>query len=449
MTTLSLPPDHPDRASLAGEVHARPPEALATPSRATYVAVVVDHAERADELVHLEQLCRSAGIAAPVAGASHFTISLGEVRMKWERHGEFSGYAFFTAGRSPAPFLDPPAAHLPAGWLETIPGRTIFAAHAQLVPAPADAAPDAAFLARHFGSDVVIGSAIGGGAGDAYTDFRIHDDGFARFLVLDRSFTDRQAGRVLQRLFEIEAYRMLSLLAFPLARELSQRLVAIERALADNIDGIARDGVDDEAILHELTRLAKEVEGCIVATQFRFGACAAYHELVKSRIDELREERRPGLQTIGEFMARRFSPAVATVASTSRRLHELAERSAQASMLLSTRVGVAREKQSQALLASMDRRARLQLRLQQTVESLSVAAILYYAAGLIGYLAKALKAGGMTTVEPDLVVGAAIVPLALLLVVGLGLVRRRVVERDAAESPPSRLTAGTSGPRPG
>ena len=165
MTTLSLPPDHPDRVSLAGEVHARPPEALATPSRATYVAVVVDHAERADELVHLEQLCRSAGIAAPVTGASHFTISLGEVRMKWERHGEFSGYAFFTAGRSPAPFLDPPAAHLPAGWLETIPGRTIFAAHAQLVPAPADAAPDAAFLARHFGSDAVIGSAIGGTAG--------------------------------------------------------------------------------------------------------------------------------------------------------------------------------------------------------------------------------------------------------------------------------------------
>ncbi len=448
MTMLSLPPDHPERASLAGEVHARPPEALATPSRATYVAVVVDHAERADELVHLEQLCRSAGVAGPAAGASHFTISLGEVRMKWERHGEFSGYTFFIAGCSPAPFSDPPAAHLPEGWLETIPGHTIFAAHAKLVPAPDDAAPDAAFLALHFGDHVVIGAAIAGGAGDAYTDFRIHDDGFARFLVLDRSFTDRQAGRVLQRLFEIEAYRMLSLLALPLARELSQRLMAIERALAENINGIARDGVDDEAILHELTRLAKEVEGCIVATQFRFGACAAYHDLVTSRIGELREERRRGLQTIGEFMARRFSPAVATVASTSRRLHELAERSAQASMLLSTRVGVAREKQSQALLASMDRRARLQLRLQQTVEGLSLAAILYYAAGLISYLAKALKAGGMTTLEPDLVVGAAIVPLALLLVLGLGRVRRRLVERDAAESPASRLTAGTSGSTP-
>jgi uncharacterized membrane-anchored protein len=316
----------------------------------------------------------------------------------------------------------------PAGWLAGIPGATIFAVNGKLIAADAGE-PGADFLAANFGGNAVIGSAVGGGAGFAYTDFRIHEDGFARFLLLSRSFTERQAGRMLQRLFEIEVYRMLAMLALPLARRQSQRLVAIERSLADLIEGIAQDGGDDEAILHELTRLAAEIESCVVTSQFRFGACAAYHDLVMTRIGELREQRLAGIQTIEEFMARRFSPAVATVASTSRRLHELSDRVAQACALLSTRVGIAREKQNQALLESMNRRARLQLRLQQAVEGLSVAAIVYYVAGLIGYAAKALKAGGWH-VDPDLWVGVAIVPVAMLVILALRRVRHRIAGTD-------------------
>ena len=101
------------------------------------------------------------------------------------------------------------------------------------------------------------------------------------------------------------------------------------------------------------------------------------------------------------------APAMATCTSVSRRLHDLSERVARASALLSTRVDIARERQNQALLASMDRRAQLQLRLQQTVEGLSVAAIVYYASGLVGYLAKAGKAAHLP-INPDLVVGAAL-----------------------------------------
>ncbi len=424
----ALPPDHPDRLLLAAEVHARPPEALKTPSRATYVAVLVDLDHRAEEQRHLAKLCAPFGIAPPPAQATHFSADLPALRFKWERHGEFSGYTFLAAGRSHAPFSEPPAGRLPAGWLAGIPGATIFAVNGKLIAADAGE-PGADFLAANFGGNAVIGSAVGGGAGFAYTDFRIHEDGFARFLLLSRSFTERQAGRMLQRLFEIEVYRMLAMLALPLARRQSQRLVAIERSLADLIEGIAQDGGDDEAILHELTRLAAEIESCVVTSQFRFGACAAYHDLVMTRIGELREQRLAGIQTIEEFMARRFSPAVATVASTSRRLHELSDRVAQACALLSTRVGIAREKQNQALLESMNRRARLQLRLQQAVEGLSVAAIVYYVAGLIGYAAKALKAGGWH-VDPDLWVGVAIVPVAVLVILALRRVRHRIAGTD-------------------
>jgi uncharacterized membrane-anchored protein len=461
----TLPHDHPQRLALAEEAHARPPEPLEAPARATYVAVLVEPDERASELAHLATLCTHFGATPPGDGATHLSTQLGgELRLKWERHGEFSGYTFFTTGLSPEPYSQPAAAVLPPGWLAAVPGATIAAAHAKLVaagravsgapdaPAVPDA-PDAAFLARHFGGNIVVGSEIGDGAGLAYTDFRTHADGFARFLVLDRSFTPRQAGRTLQRLFEIEVYRMLALLALPIARRQSPRIVAIEKSLAALTDAIAyqttqaaadavpgapssaRDGGQaDEALLHELTRLAAEVESGLAASQFRFGACRAYFELVSTRVGELREQRLPGLQTIEEFMARRFKPAVATCTTVSQRLHDLSERVAQASALLSTRVDITRERQNQALLASMDRRAKLQLRLQQTVEGLSVAAIVYYVAGVIGYLAKGLKAAGMH-IDPDLTVGLLIPVIAVLVMVGLRRVHRRIARAEQAAAP--------------
>jgi len=426
-----LPPDHPERLSLADEVHARPPEPLETPSRATYVAVLVEPEDRQRELLHLADLCAAHGARGPADGATHFSAALGPLRVKWERHGEFSGYTFFSAGRSPEPFSEPPTTLLPAGWLAAVPGATVVAAHAKLVPA-GEATPDAALLARHFGNNIVVGADIGDGAGLAYTDFRIHADGCARFLVIDRGFTPRQAGRMLQRLFEIEAYRMMALLALPIARRQAARIVAIERSLAALTEDIAREQAashadalsdDDESLLHQLTRLAAEVESGLAASQFRFGACRAYFELVTRRIAELRETRLDGVQTIEEFMARRFTPAVATCATVSQRLHDLSERVAQASALLSTRVEIARERQNQSLLSSMDRRAKMQLRLQQTVEGLSVAAIVYYVAGLAGYGAKALKAAG-ARVDPDLAVGVAIPVVAVLVMLALRRARR-------------------------
>ena len=401
---------------------------MATPTRATYVAVLVDAELRDAERLHLGRLCERFGVESPAVGVTQFSAQLGPVRLKWERHGEFSGYTVFAPGRSTVPFSEPASIHLPDGWLRMVPGRTIVAAHGKLVPA-GDGPPDAAYLAEHFGGHIVIGSAIADGAGYAYTDFRIHEDGCARFLLLDAGLTPRQAGRMMQRLFEIEAYRMLALLALPIARRQSPRIVAIEKSLAELTDGIAREDGREEALLHELTRLAAEVESGLSASQFRFGACRAYSELVHMRISEMREQRLPGLQTIQEFMDRRFAPAVATCNTISQRLHDLSERVAQASGLLATRVGIARERQNQALLASMDRRAKLQLRLQQTVEGLSVAAIVYYAAGLVGYLAKGAKAAGLG-IDPDLTVGLSLPLLAGVVLLALRRARRHLMARD-------------------
>ena len=428
MLVVSIfPPDHPQRIALADEVHARPPELLPTPVRVSYAAVLIDSDRREQELRHLQSLCKRYDVAGPADEATHFRTRLGAapgaLRVKWERHGEFSGYTFSVEGLAEAPFDTLAALQLPAGWLAAVPGRTVAAVHAEVTSA-ALGVPDAAALAQRFAGQLVVGAEIAEGAGTLYTDFRLHDDGCSRLWLVNRKLTLAQTGRMLQRLFEIEAYRVLALLALPIARRQGPRIVAIESALATFTDQMARDtasdGAHDEALLHELMRLAAEVESGIAASQFRFGACEAYHGLVRRRIAELRESRLPGLQTIDEFMSRRLAPAAATCANVSQRLTDLAERIGQASALLATRVGIAREQQNQALLASMDRRAKLQLRLQQTVEGLSIAAIVYYVAGLIGYLAKAARGSGLR-VEPDIVVGVSIPIVAVIMV---GLVRR-------------------------
>jgi uncharacterized membrane-anchored protein len=424
----SLPPDHPERLLLAGEVHARPPESVETPARATYVALLVEHDARAAELAHVSGLCRSFGVEPPAAETIHFAATLGRLRLKWERHGEFSSYTLLAPGATAVPFAEPPAGLLPAGWLAQLPGETMVAAHAELVAEPDDPL-DAAFFAARFGANTPVGSEIGGGNGLAFTDFMLHDDGYSRFLVLNRRLTPLQAGRTLQRLFELEAYRMLALLALPIARAQSPRIVAIESALASLTDEMTRERRDDQLLLNELTRLAAEIESELASSQSRFGASRAYHELVTTRIAELREHRFPGIQTIDEFMTRRLTPAVATSTRMSQRLNDLSERVDRARGLLSARVDVVREQQNQAVLESMNSRARLQLRLQETVELLSIAAIVYYLAGLFGYVAKALHAEGVD-IEPDVVVALAILPIAVIVIAVARQLRRRILAED-------------------
>lgn len=427
-----FPDDHPERRALADEVHARPSEGVDTPSRISHLAVLIDPDDRGRELQHLDALCRRLGLGSPGRDDNHYRGEIPGLRIKWERHGEFSGYTVLATGIGDVPFEDTAAAALGAEWLQGIPGPTVAAVHVEVVSLEGDELQPPR-VAGAFGGREVVASAIADGAARVYTDFRIHADGFTRFVLLNGRLTREQAGRTVQRLVEIEAYRLLSLLALPIARRQSPRIQQIERALATLTDGMARgSGGDDEVLLQEIMRLAAEVESGLSASQFRFGACRAYFELVQRRIAELREARLPGLQTLEEFMARRLTPAVATVNNVSARLAGLSERVSRASGLLSTRVDINREQQNQALLASMDRRAKMQLRLQQTVEGLSVAAIVYYLAGLVGYLAKGVKAAGVP-MDAELAVGAAVPLLALAAIVVLRRAKRRALGTAAQE----------------
>ena len=141
-----------------------------------------------------------------------------------------------------------------------------------------------------------------------------------------------------------------------------------------------------EVTLDNLLKVSTELETLSAEASFRLGATEAYEAIVHQRIRVLREERFKGRQTFSEFMMRRYDPAIRTVISCRVRLGNLADRAIRAGDLLRTRVDVERSAQNQALLTSMDRRADLQLRLQKTVEGLSVVAISYYAVSLVSYL---------------------------------------------------------------
>ena len=242
---------------------------------------------------------------------------------------------------------------------------------------------------------------------------------------------------MVQRLLEVDTYRMLASLALPVARELAPLLTRGEQELADITASLVKASAKDEpGLFDRLTRLAAEIDSRAAASHYRFSASKAYYDLVQRRIIDLRERRLEGIQGFDEFTERRLAPAMSTLQAVALRQESLTERLARAVQLLSTRVDITREGQNQKVLELMNRRAKLQLRLQQTVEGLSVAAVTYYLVGLVGYAAKAAKAEGLD-VNPDLAAGISIPIVAALIAFGVHRLRRYV----ARESLNSRESA--------
>ena len=419
-TLFQIPQNHPQRFVLHNEVHARAASILSLPVRASYLALSLSSEEKSREAQHLKSLCERFGSAQPAADADHFSASFDGFQLSWEQHGEFSTYTFYTYDHAQGPFSEPALTKVPVDWLAKIGGQTLVAAHASIVSAEDVAWSDDADLspiAPFFENNPIVGSRITGGAASVFTDFRIHVDGFSRFLVINHDLKSAQAGRLLHRLFDIEVYRVLALLAFPIARKLYPELKKADRRLYAITNSMTQPDANDAKLLDELTALAAEVENHISSNQFRFAAASAYHQLVGQRLVDLREVRIQGIQTLGEFLKRRLEPAMTTCSSISHRFNLVSERVSNASQLLRTKVDIIIERQNQGLLTSMALRAKMQLRLQQTVESISIVAITYYAASLIGRIAEALHAAGWH-INPELVEGAAIPFILIVIAIG-------------------------------
>jgi uncharacterized membrane-anchored protein len=384
--------DHPLRYDLVNELHARPFPVLTVPCSAAFIAIKEpeDNAtrDRARDRAHLLDLLDRHATAHPKPEATHFSGPIGRSELKWESHTEFVTYSAFTPGLSARPFDPFDAEVFPEDWLLAAPGKRVASVLVRVEEMPQDEEALLAKLEDWFVAESLAVARVVEGAAVVASDFRIDPAGHMRFAVFVRPDTEpRRVGRIVQRLCEIETYRAMSMLGLIRARELGAELNRLDPRLSALMSALNAEERRPEAALHELLTIAAELERLAVGVSFRFGATLAYEAIVTQRVISLREERVDGRQIFGEFMMRRYDPAMRTVKSTDTRLKSMADRAQRAAELLRTRVDVERSGQNQALLASMDRRADLALRLQHTVEGLSVVAISYYAVSLAGYVA--------------------------------------------------------------
>ncbi|MDS9468357.1 DUF3422 domain-containing protein [Paracoccus sp. MBLB3053] len=382
--------EHPLRYALVNELHARPSPRLEAPCTAVFLAIKEPKnaatRDRERDVAHLADLVGRHGAPRPDPEAGHYSAKLGRHRLRWESHTEFVTYTAFSRGLPPRPF-DPGVGDIfPRDWQHEAPGKRVAAVmiHVDLLPEDPEAILprlEEWFAAESLASVWVLDeSAVVAG------DFRVDPAGWMRFAVFVRPGTaSGRIGRIIQRLLELETYRAMSMLGMGRARILTDQMNTLEPQLSEIVQGMADDSRQSETVLHDLLSVATRLESAATQNSFRFGATSAYEAIVRERVAALRETRFMGGQMLTEFMSRRYAPAMRTVKSTERRLAALLDRAERAGELLRTRVDVWRGEQNRELMLRMDRRADLQLRLQHTVEGLSVFAISYYAVGLLGY----------------------------------------------------------------
>lgn len=404
--------EHPDRAAILGELHARPFAQVAVPCRIYQFAFMTGPEEARTDRAAVSALAARHGVPAPAGDAKFHSLQIGDWSLRWESHTEFTTYTWSASADAEPPFkrADP----FGTGEISFAPpGRLIAAVHVA-VAGSAEGEPRLG-EGTHRSMLCVVDASEGGAR--LTTDFQADAHGFTRYLVEARVLSPTRVGRVVQRVLELETYRVLALLGLPEARRLSPELARMEAELNTIAQamGAASTMQDNHGLLQRLTSLAAGIEAQTAASAFRFGATRAYHGLVKSRIEAIGEARVGEHVTLSAFLRRRFDPAMETCQTIEARQARLSSQLARTADLLRTRIQFELEQQNRDLLQSMNRRAQLQLRLQETVEGLSIAAITYYVVGLVGYIAKGAKEAGLAPkwATPELVAGAS-VPIVMV-----------------------------------
>lgn len=436
LTIASTPPfePHPARHAILGEAHARPFFRLEAPARVLALAFLREGLDAGTIRDRLDAFARAHGAAPAPAGARHHRLILPQGLFRWEEHTEFTTFVFMLKGA--------------AARFDLAGGELIRMLALPEQPGPHLVSVDMSFVGgeqaeaalSHVKSGVISLSCVDDGRAEVASDFVPDEAGFVRFVIVNRGLTDRRLGALARDVMEIEVYRTFALLGLPEAQRIGPVVREVERGLA----GLTGDLVhqqslkEGDALLARLTDMTARIESEIARTKFRFGATRAYGAIIADRLSAFGVPASPEAPTIAAFLSRRNAPALRTCETMEANLLDLAARLTRASGLLRTRIDVELAKQNNELLGAMAERTRLQLRLQQTVEGLSVAAISYYVVGLVGYLLKGAKEAHVLPLPIDISVGLS-VPLVVL---AMSLVVRRIRKshgvQEGGPQPPAR-----------
>lgn len=371
--------DHPLRSRLTEEMHARRLGHIQAPCEVTQLLAVFTEGEQQAVRRHALEI---AGLdAGDQANLNHLTGSAQGFEFTWECHTEFATYSFIR--RRDAADDAESFATLPPEWMAGLPAAILRGTQIRFLSVD-DPEPDVLLADFHPG-DLVSCDVFDGGA-TIWADFRMHPSGFGKLMIKDRRLSGGDATRLVQWLQELGNYRKMALLGLPLAQELGGRLKRLERDFGELVNAIALpDRQTDAELFHALSSLSAELNRLEADASFRMSATMAYSQIVLDRLGSLRESRIAGHPTLSEFTERRFMPAIRTCQSFMNRVQQVSRRVDSAGGLMRTSIDVVLRSQTRDLLASMDHRSNLQLRLQQAVEGLSVAAITYYVAALLHY----------------------------------------------------------------
>ncbi len=396
---------HPLRARILGELHARPLRPLESPARILHLAFLVDPAQAEADRLALDKACIERGLSGPDSQARQFRLEFTEAVLLWERHGEFITHSWvFSAVEAAAAFSPSPAELMRQLQMLPQPGPLLVAADLHMIDGDADAAA----LAKIFGPLQMAVAEVFDGRALIASDFAPDSFGFVRIFIANRSMPAVAAGGLAQRALEIETYRTLALMGLPEAQRLAPSIRHIEEELPRILEALTEaQGVDsNRKLLDELSELAAELEIGAAASLFRFGATRAYDDLVQSRLKGISEKSLQDYPSWTAFLTRRLNPAIRTCVNTEARQADLSRKVTRAAQLLRTRVDMEVEAQNAAMLRQMGERMHLQLRLQQTVEGLSVAAITYYISSVLDHMFEGAEKAGL---EIDPTIATAIV----------------------------------------
>lgn len=412
----------PRRRAVAEETLRRPPLPVPAPGRCAHLAFMTTLDQANGQRDHVRQLLNGWGATVELDRFDQIIAATPVVTLKWERHTEFCSITLISAGDSSEEW--PP---LDAEWAADCPGDLLVALKINVLdPEQAPALPAGEQFADRQGR-----SLVNGGTAEVSVAYTVQSDGYLEMSVTTREPQAHRVGRLVQRLIEIETYRELALCAWPDVQALGPALNTIDAGLAELTDQLAvagQRGEDGErALLVRLTDLARELEHTSARTHFRLNASLAYADLVQRRLEELREERIEGNQRISSLINRRLRPAARTYRSILTRQREMSERISRTSDLLRSRIDVELAHQNQQLLASMNRRSDMQLRLQQTVEGLSVVAISYYAISILAKLFEAL-AISLPWLNSKIATGVSAPIVILLVFLAVRRIRRSIAD---------------------
>lgn len=418
---------HPQRYMLSNELHARPFPKIDAPAAVAYIAFQSENGQAAEHDAFLNSLLDYYGAETLAGGSNHHQCTLGQVELKWERHTEFVTYTLFQNLVPNGADGDALFDHFRDEWLARSPGKILTSATVKIHPSSDSksvAKQSLTELRETFVSESLAASYVLNHSAVIATDFRIAPSDHVRFMIFPIGQVGRnRLGRIAQRLLEIETYKQMAMFTLPIARQVFAELADLDQQVSAAVDGLVGEDATSENSLDALLRISAKIEELSSTHAYRFSAAEAYSALVKQRISVLREDVFEERQTFAEFMARRFDPAMRTCKAAQARLADISRRAARASDLLSTRVDVQQNRQNSEILARMDERAAVQLRLQETVEGLSVVAISYYGVNLLAAFVAPLAHRVMDW-DKTIVTAALVLPVVGLVALMVRRIRR-------------------------